>query len=305
MKWRKLGIVYCPDGSMPWAKSHAALPTPILLSPDLLRVYCYMRDANGVGRPAYVDLNPDNPLQVLSVSQKPLFEIGRPGTFDENGAIPSAVVPVGNEHYLYYTGFELGTKIRYRLLAGLAISSDGGTTFRKYSETPILERSEEDLFFRCAPFGLWQNNRMRLWYVAGNDWTEVHGKQVPVYVLKYQESADGRRWDGEGRLSLPLSDDEHGFGRPWVVQQGPEDYQLYFSIRKRSVGAYRLGYAESANGIDWVRKDAEMGLDVSPGSFDSDAIMFSAPIQVGGKTYCFYNGNDFGRDGFAVAELIP
>jgi hypothetical protein len=70
------------------------------------------------------------------------------------------------------------------------------------------------------------------------------------------------------------------------------------------VAAYRLGYAESNNGINWIRKDEEMGLDVTPGEFDSDAIMYSAVISVGDKTYCFYNGNNFGEQGFGVAELI-
>lgn len=44
-------------------------------------------------------------------------------------------------------------------------------------------------------------------------------------------------------------------------------------------------------------------LDVTPGSFDSDAIMYAAPLDVDGTLYVFYNGNDFGRDGFAVARL--
>jgi hypothetical protein len=31
--------------------------------------------------------------------------------------------------------------------------------------------------------------------------------------------------------------------------------------------------------------------------------MYSAVISVNAKTYCFYNGNNFGEEGFAVAEL--
>jgi hypothetical protein len=31
---------------------------------------------------------------------------------------------------------------------------------------------------------------------------------------------------------------------------------------------------------------------------------YTALLTVRNKTYCFYNGNGFGRDGFAVAELI-
>jgi hypothetical protein len=69
--------------------------------------------------------------------------------------------------------------------------------------------------------------------------------------------------------------------------------------------AYRMGFAKSMDSeIEWQRKDEELGLDVTKGSFDSDAIMYAAAITAHGKTWCFYNGNDFGRDGFALAELI-
>ena len=128
---------------------------------------------------------------------------------------------------------------------------------------------------------------------------------MPMYDLKYQESPNGITWQDEGVPSLAATNsDEYGFGRPWIVPRDANTYQLFYSIRKRSLRAYRLGYAESKDGLHWIRKDDEMGLDVSPGSFDSDAIMYSAVITVGEKTYCFYNGNDFGRDGFAVAELV-
>jgi hypothetical protein len=95
--------------------------------------------------------------------------------------------------------------------------------------------------------------------------------------------------------------DEHGFGRPWVVSNADAGHELFYSIRRRSLGAYRLGYAQSTDGLRWQRRDDEMGLDVSPSGFDDKAIMYSAVIDLGGRTYCFYNGNDFGRDGFAVA----
>jgi hypothetical protein len=49
--------------------------------------------------------------------------------------------------------------------------------------------------------------------------------------------------------------------------------------------------------------DQSLNLDVTPGSFDSEAIMYAAPIQIGERLYLFYNGNDFGREGFALAEL--
>ena len=48
---------------------------------------------------------------------------------------------------------------------------------------------------------------------------------------------------------------------------------------------------------------APWGLDVSPDGFDSNAIMYSAVVSCGERTYCFYNGNEFGAMGFGVAVL--
>jgi hypothetical protein len=78
---------------------------------------------------------------------------------------------------------------------------------------------------------------------------------------------------------------------------------MFFSIRKKSLAAYRLGYAESNDGINWVRMDKKLNLDVSEQGFDSEAIMYAAPIEINNKLYVFYNGNDFGRDGVALAVL--
>jgi len=229
---------------------------------------------------------------VLFASPSAILDIGDSGTFDDNGLVAISIVqPAPGMLQMYYAGFELCTHVRYRIFSGLAVSTDDGCTFKRHSRTPILDRTNTELFFRCGPFAMFDEGLFKLWYVAGSEWTVLNGKSMPVYDLRYQESEDGIRWADTGRLCMAItSEDEHGFGRPWVVKRGPNDYQLFYSIRRRSVAAYRLGYAESTDGINWVRKDDEMGLDVTPGGFDSNAIMYSAVIAVGTKTYCFYNG---------------
>lgn len=306
MQWRKLGLVVVKSHLSNGADSHASVPVPYIVNDEIVRIYFTALDPQGRGRPTFVDLFAENPKKVMNVSSKPLLEIGIPGAFDDNGVMPVSVIcAAAGTLYMYYVGFEKCTKIRYRIFTGLAVSFDNGLTFEKYRRTPILDRTDAELFFRCGPFVMLDNGVFKLWYVAGSEWTTLNGKPIPVYDLRYQESMDGIRWSDRGTLSMAISgEDEHGFGRPWVIKRGPEDYQLFYSIRRRSFGAYRLGYAESADGINWVRKDEEMGLDVSPDGFDSHAIMYSAVISVKGKTYCFYNGNNFGQEGFGVAELV-
>ena len=305
MRWQKLGLVYGPDGTMSWAKSHAMIPTPIRLNDEVIRVYVTFCDSDGIGRPGYVDVLAQNPCQVLGISPSPLIELGKPGTFDENGVLACSVTNLGNDRFfMYYVGFELGTKIRYRLLTGLAISKDGGNTFSRYSATPILERSATEMYFRGGPYCLYEPQRFRLWYVAGSEWIEVDGKSMPVYDVRYLESDDGIHWPEQGEVVITITEpDEHGFGRPCVIPKADGGYRMFYSVRRRSLRAYRLGYAESSDGYIWQRMDEKLNLDVTPGSFDSDATMYAAPIEIDGKLYVFYNGNQFGRDGFAVAVL--
>lgn len=306
MRWKKLGIVWAPDGLAPLARTHAMGPTPVLLSPDVIRVFLTSLDEHGRGRPMYVDVSSHNPTKVLNISSGSLLDIGEPGTFDENGLMVLSLLSVGSKGlHMYYAGFELCTQIRYRIFTGLAKSDDMGASFTRVSQAPILDRSDGELFFRGGSFALFDDGKFKLWYVGGDQWTDISEKKMPVYDLRYLESMDGITWGKSGQVVMEMVDvDEHGFGRPWVVKRGPEDYQMFYSVRRRSLAAYRLGYAESTDGINWMRKDCEMGLDVTAGEFDSDAIMYSAVISVGDKTYCFYNGNNFGEKGFAIAELV-
>jgi hypothetical protein len=46
-----------------------------------------------------------------------------------------------------------------------------------------------------------------------------------------------------------------------------------------------------------------MNLDVTKDSFDSNEIMYAAPIYINNKLHLFYNGNNFGKDGIALATL--
>jgi len=306
MKWRKLGVVWNTPGRQGWSRSHAMGPTPVLLQKGEIRVFLTTLDAEGRGRPMYVDVSARDPMHVLRVSERPLMDIGEPGTFDDNGLMPLSIVQSApGELRMYYSGFELCRHIRYRILSGAAVSTDGGESFQRVGRTPLLERSSQELYFRGGPFVVREGDRYRMWYVAGSEWTEINGKTMPVYDLRYQESADGLSWAPEGTVSMRITDpDEHGFGRPWVVQREPGTYELFYSVRRRSFGAYRLGYARSADGLHWTRMDDRMGLDVTPGGFDSEAAMYSAVVHVDGRVFCFYNGNNFGATGFGVAELV-
>lgn len=304
MRWEKLGVVWRPPGDLWWARKYATCPTPFWREDGTLRIFVQCRDEKNIGRIGYVDVNPDDPREILAVSEAPVLDAGRPGAFDDNGVFQTSVVrsPEG-QVFLYYVGFELCHQIRYRLLTGLAVSDDDGETFRRVKTTPVLERSPEELHFRCGPYVIFHEGEYHMWYIAGSDWEVIDGKPMPLYNLRYIKSQDGVNWPAWGQVVLDIDPArEHGFGRPYILRDR-SGFKMFYSIRGRVPPAYYLGYAESPDGLTWTRKDDEMNLHTSSGHWDSDSVEYSAIVEHAGRTFCFYNGNDFGVTGFGVAEL--
>lgn len=307
MNWKKHGVVWLPDGSQPWARTHATCPTPIQLDDGVLRVYLQCRDEKNVGRVGYVDLDPDDPRKVIRAAKNPVLDVGGPGAFDDNGVLQTSVIKCPDGRlFMYYVGFELCHHIRYRLLTGLAVSEDNGESFQRVKLTPILERSPEELHFRSGAFVLYDvdSKIFRMWYVAGRDWEEIDGKSMPIYNIRYIESVDGINWPDTGDIVLKINHEyEHGFGRPSVYRNG-DKYRMHYSVRRRQPLRYGLGYATSADGLKWDRCDDDIEIDVSSEGWDSDSIEYSSEIEAAGKIWLLYNGNDFGGTGFGIAEKL-
>jgi predicted GH43/DUF377 family glycosyl hydrolase len=300
MKWRKCGQVYAANGERPWAQSHAYIPTPVRMDEKTIRVYAAFLDREKVGRVGFVDVDAAQPTRILRVSREPVLDIGLPGTFDDNGVSPLSAVCHQGKIYLYYVGWQLGHKVRYFLLTGLAVGD--GETFTRWSRTPVLERSDEELFVRSGSHVLNEGDHWTMWYVASSTWVDVGGKRTPTYNVRRVTSPDGGTWGRSGQVCIDLDPpDEYGFGRPFVFRRR-DGYQMWYSIRTFSKG-YRMGYAESPDGVCWERHDDRIGLEPSPSGWDSEMVCFGAVLPVNGQTYMFYNGNNYGETGFGVAVL--
>jgi hypothetical protein len=74
---------------------------------------------------------------------------------------------------------------------------------------------------------------------------------------------------------------------------------MWYSYRGE---AYRIGYAESLDGLEWTRLDEHAAIDVSPGSWDAEMIAYPCVFDWDGRRYMLYNGDGYGRTGLGVAE---
>lgn len=307
MKWKKHGIV-CSHGSfdLAWYRKNTMVPTPHLTAGNALRIFLTFCDQDNIGRIGYIDTDPSDPKKILGYSSTPALDIGSRGTFDDHGVVTASVVKNGDELWLYYSGYQLGVSVPYTIFGGLAISRDEGRSFQRYSRVPILDRTEKEIYSRCAPVVHLEKGHFRLWYLGDfeDGWVDNHGKLQPRYLTKHLTSTDGIHWgQAEGVHCLHFKDgEEHGLAKPTIWYERGR-YRMIYSIRHLSKG-YRLGYAESADGIVFERMDERIGLDVSAEGWDSEMICFGSLFRHHDRTYLFYCGNHYGLDGFGYAELI-
>lgn len=301
MKWRKLGLVYKNESILDWQDNSALQPTPIDLG-DRIRMYVGFRDKIGISRIGFVDLHPSNPTKVIGVSERPVLDIGRDGAFDESGVVPSAVHKEGDSIFLYYAGYQLGSKVRFSVLGGLAVSRDGGQTFQRHMDTPCFERSNNELLFRVPHTVIKSDGKFRVWYGAGSHFEQGENKTLPVYNVRYLESKDGKNFPSSGRIVLDTIDGEYRIGRPQVIQSST-GWAMFYGYSSEAE-PYKLGYAISEDGIRWLRKDKDIGLGLSEEGWDSEMMAYPSIVKSRGRTFLFYNGNGYGAAGFGVAELV-
>ena len=302
MKWKKKGLIFNPAGKLSWASHTALQPTPIKLNEESIRIYAGFRDEAGISRIGWVDVDAINPSKVLNYSKIPALDVGLPGTFDDNGVVPSAVVKRGEEIYLYYAGYQIVKNVRFLVLCGLAVSTDNGNTFTRKRNTPILERTDEEFLFRVIHTVMWENNRWRVWYGGGNHFLQGKAKTFPVYDIRYMESADGINFPEGGEVVLQNEKDEYRVGRPYVIKL--DNRYLMFFGASTPTQSYRLSFAESDDGFSWLRKDDFLQLPYSLNDFDSEMSAYPSIIRSDKNVYMFYNGNDYGKEGFGYAELL-
>lgn len=304
MVWSKKGRIYAPPYDGSWRDNSALTPTAFLLNSSTIRNYVSFRDVNGVGRIGYVDVDANDPSMVIEISDCPVLDIGSPGMFDDNGMILGDVVRVGDEVYMYYVGFQLTKKVKFLAYTGLAVSHDNGDTFVRYSNTPILDRSDEGFYIRAIHSVIYENGKFKIWYATGNGWESINGVDFPKYDISYTESEDGVNFNKKGIkcISNDTINLEYRIGRPRVYKRG-DSFVMNFTYGTLD-GRYMAGQAYSPDGMIWERKDSELGIALSTEGWDSIHLCYPSVIDANHKTYMFYNGNNMGVDGFGFAELF-
>lgn len=300
MRWTKKGRIFGPAGV------HAQGPT-VLLCDTFLRIYFATRPQPDISLPIYLDVDANDPASIVGINEAPLLELGSRGSFDEFGIQPTEVFEHDGEIWLYYTGWDRGTTVAYRLAIGLAKSQDGGKTFKKAYQGPVVDRTRDEPFLTTSPSILREEGIWHMWYGSGIGYHEAGsgGKDEPQYIIKYATSMNGIDWQRPNLACIEPKTDLESNTRPSVVKIGGV-YHMWFTYRgvhdyRGGKNSYRIGYASSSDRVRWKRDDDSAGITLSEEGWDSAMITYPYVMRVKDRYLMFYNGNGFGASGFGYA----
>lgn len=315
MKWKKIGRIFNPfdhpslNDYAGYAQSPQALPLV-----DRVRIYFSIRKKDQQGKFTshilFADFDKEF-KKILQISSEPVLEPGKLGAFDEHGIFPFSPLHDGQRILAYTCGWSRRVSVSVETSTGLAISTDGGITFNRLGDGPIMSSSLHEPFLVGDSFVRKYSNRYHMWYIFGTKWVQFDAGESAerVYKIGYAVSDDGINFMREGRAIIKdvINADECQT-LPTVIRQNG-NYHMVFcfrhvrGFRTDKTKSYRLGYAMSTDLINWDRNDDLLNLPVTENSWDSDMMCYPNLFEWQGRTYLLYNGNEFGKYGFGLAVL--
>jgi ribosomal protein S18 acetylase RimI-like enzyme len=315
MKWEKIGKIFDPsehplgEGFVGFAQSPQAL-----VFDGFVRIYFSSRKKDPqndkfLSHIAFVDM--DKTLRsVLGVSKHPVIPLGGLGCFDEHGIFPMNVLRHGKNIYGYTCGWNRKVSVSVDTAIGFAESHDQGLTFQKNGDGPILASSLHEPFLVGDPFVSVYDHLFHMWYIYGTEWKRRAQQENPerIYKIAHATSLDGINWHREGRQIISDNFPEESQALPTVIAFNGTYHMFFcyrqsFDFRENRNRAYRIGYAYSFDLLHWTRDDAEGGIEGTERSWDADMLCYPHVFRCDDKICLLYNGNEFGRHGFGLAEL--
>ena len=297
-KWNKRGLIYkCRhESALP---HYAAVPFAEHLSEDTFRIYYSGRNKSNQSIVSFFDFDLVK-SKIIQDNYPILLEAGSAGCFDDAGTVLFQIVNKDGNKWLFYSGWSLEVKVPFRFNIGLAKKDHDYQAFVRFSEGPIVGQTIFDPFMSGAPTVLFEDGVWKMWYVSCVKWSTNFDPPKHYYLIKYTESTDGVNWFNERKTAIDFKDEtEFAIARPFVIKENGI-FKMWYSYRGKY---YKIGYAESSDGVQWVRKDHVVDLPLSRSGWDSEMICYGFIFDHIDKRYMLYNGNGYGKSGIGLAVL--
>lgn len=246
----------------------------------------------------------------------PLFDVGSPGSFDENWCVLPCVHRIGGKWHLYYTGRSARKDLGLQGFYGMGLAtSDDLVHWQKSPVSPVLSGDG---------FAEWPDNRgiaggARIVEIPQDDSrvlyrmhytlpTGTPSKNLLIDQAKQAviaDSYDGLQWFDKRVLLRPRldADYENAAVIALNVWKTRARYRAIYAGIGTRFGAYSICEAVSDDGLNWDRGRPEQNLSLPPSGdgWESKMTTYPSVIDEGDNLRLCYCGNGYGATGIGTA----
>jgi len=306
LKWLDYGQIFnTSEYEIEYAKSPQAL-----VFDDFVRIYfsaCRPDNGKLISYVCFIDIDKD--FQKIQKFSNNVLSDGKLGCYDEHGIFPFSPLKVDGEVRAYISGISRRVSVSVDSGIGLAYSKDNGDTFTRFGDGPILTTSLNEPFLVIDGFVRHYNGNFNMWYIFGTRWkTFIEGESPErIYRIGHAVSNDGIEWIKSNKEIIPNRSENEAQALPSVIKWNNRFHMAFcfrnaFDFRTNNRNSYRLGYAFSNDMIHWERNDEFAFKGTEP--WASEMICYPNLFECDDKLYLLYNGNQFGRHGFGLAQYL-
>ena len=284
--------------------SHAQLPTAINLK-NFIRVFYAMRDKYQRSNIFYSDFKIDKNFRVKKIftSKKPILTIGKEGSCDCDGVIPSSIIKIGKKYFLYFVGWNKGKeKPLFYSSISLAVSKDC-KNFKKLFNAPVLQRNHKDPYLVTSPNVNKYKKFFYMYYTSGLNWNKIKGEYQSKYNIKIAKSKDKINWITNNKFILKFKKKERNIGHPFFFEIKKKKYLFYSYGRINKKNLNEIGFAIwDKKNLCWVRKDKSLNIEKTE-KYSKLSKSYPYLLKYKKEILLFFNGDNFGKKGFCIAVL--
>jgi hypothetical protein len=302
LQWEKTSFIQGVDYQSPkFGTSHALVPTPLILTEDVVRIYCSFVDQNFIGRIGWVDLQfKGKGFKVIDVSKDPFLDVGMTNSFSAYGTGLGAFWPKNRPDYLFYIGFNRPKNVKFHAFTGLVTipSKDFGGV-----------NSELEPFLGPAPgystivglHDLVESQGKLIAFVSlGDDFLRIDGKELPKYQVGIAVGTSVNDLVIKQKSILSVDKDVYRLGRP-RIEVTTDGYELLVTAGNLRGEYFPLAYY-SHDLSNWERRDLKSFTETVIPRFDDAQQCYLTRFNMLGHQFIAYNGNQMGRYGFGIAK---
>jgi len=287
-----------------------------------------------------VEADPADPLHWQVISKTPMLGPDPDSNIRDRGVGFPFVLPRRNAPWLmYYSTWGSNWLEKQELTnrTGVALSHDQGLTWQVAREDMLPSGPPGSFDAGAIPsvavLRMGKNDYL-MWYTAAEKYVPFGTINQGILHIGTARSRDGIYWD---KFQQPALSAREGAGIPYeaclarpAVLKLDGVYHMWFGVYRMAPGShpsetgsagkalskeagvkrkatdggsYRIEYARSSDGVNWVRYADQPVLPLTPGGFDSHSQTYASVVDMGDEIWLFYTGDGLGATGIGLATL--